>query len=271
MTPEQSLAAYENDPNAKETISKAIREKYQDLRPELELVHGYETAQMPTFYDTFNSGYGMGTGADQMNPMARLNAAAQNVALKSRAARTARGILDTRRAGMEDLISDSYGQWQTGYGMAQNAYNRELQRQQMEEDKRRWEAEMALKRLSLSGGNGGTVINYNGGTPTQSGGAGTSPNGGKAPIDPAYERAKAFEKMGYSPEQSVEMATRGIPKDQKDYSKYASYAWNAIVPGLGSQIRDIGSAGGFGNWWDQNMQKSRDQFNSAKNWLSGIF
>jgi hypothetical protein len=162
MDAEQTLKAYENDPNAKQTIQKAISSAYQDLRPELELTHGYETAGMPTFYDSFNRGYGMGTGADQMDPMSRLNSAAQNVALKSATARTARGILDTRRVGMNDLIADSYDQWRTGYGMASDTYNREMQRKQYEESIRQFNENLALQKYAASrSGGGGSTIVYN--------------------------------------------------------------------------------------------------------------
>lgn len=159
--PEKTLKAYEGDVNAKKTIRDAITRAYDNLRPELELVHGYETAGMPTFYESFNSGYGMGTGADQMDPLARLNSAARNVARKSAAARTARGILDTRRAGMEDLIRDTWEQWNTGYGMAKDAYARYMEKKAFEESVRQFEENLKLQRYMASrsgGGGGGTTI-----------------------------------------------------------------------------------------------------------------
>lgn len=165
MDPEQTLKAYENDANAKETIRKAISGAYEDLRPELELVHGYETAGMPTFYNSFNSGYGMGTGADQMDPLARLNSASQNVALKSAAARTARGVLDTRRAGMENLIGDTWEQWNVNRQNAQSAYDRWFAKKQYEESIRQFEEQLKLQKYIASrsgGGGGGTTIIYNG-------------------------------------------------------------------------------------------------------------
>ena len=161
MNAEQTLKAYEKDANAKQTIQKAITEAYQNLQPELELTHGYETAGMPTFYESFNSGYGVGTGADQMDPLARLNSAAQNVALKSAAARAARGILDTRRTGMNDLIADAYDQWRTGYGMATDAYNRQKQEEAAAEQIRQFNENLALQRYAASRSGGGGTVVYN--------------------------------------------------------------------------------------------------------------
>jgi hypothetical protein len=61
------------------------------------------------------------------------------VARKSALARTARNIFSTNQAGMEDLIGSAYNQWQTGYGMAQNAWDRDFKNRQL-----------ALQRSSLN-------------------------------------------------------------------------------------------------------------------------
>lgn len=121
---EQTLRAYEGDLNAEKTIRDSITKAYGDLKPELQQIQDYENQQFPTFYDRLNSGYGMGTDAASMSPTARLGAAWGDVGRLSSTANVARGVFDTRRAGMEDLIKASLNQWQTGYGMAQNAWDR---------------------------------------------------------------------------------------------------------------------------------------------------
>lgn len=138
---EQTLRAYEGDLNAEKTIRDSITKAYGDLKPELQQIQDYENQQFPTFYDRLNSGYGMGTDAASMSPTARLGAAWGDVGRLSSTANVARGIFDTRRAGMEDLIKSSLNQWQTGYGMAQNA----------------WDRQYKLKSLYGSGGGGGII------------------------------------------------------------------------------------------------------------------
>lgn len=145
MDYEQQLRAYESDVAPEATIRKTITDAYKGLEPELRSIHKYETEQLPTFYDAF-SGYGMGTGAADMSPQARLAAASRQAAEQSALARTSSDIFDTRRARMEDLIGQAFRQWQHGHQGAQAGYNRWWQQQQAEEDRRRWEAEMALAR-----------------------------------------------------------------------------------------------------------------------------
>lgn len=122
---EQTLRAYENDLNAEKTIRDTVTKAYGDLKPELQQIQDYENQQFPTFYDRLNSGYGMGTGAADMSPTARLGTAWGDVGRLSSTANVARGIFDVRRAGMEDLIGTALNQWNTGYGMAQNAWDRQ--------------------------------------------------------------------------------------------------------------------------------------------------
>jgi hypothetical protein len=248
MDPEAALRAYEQDTNPQDVIRKSISGAYQDLRPELDLVHGYETAQMPTFYNAF-SGYGMGTGADDMSPQARLASASRDVARKSATARTARGILDTRRAGMEQLIGDTFNQWNQGYGMAQNQYNRWWQQQQAEEDKRRWEAEMALRSRDTDGG--GVVENpYNFGFPGDAAGGDGS---GRVPISPAQTRYENYlaQGMDIGLAYQYSMNPSLISKDPQ-YLPYVtpqiqsaaqSGLMNFLLPGSGV-VKDVVQAGG---------------------------
>jgi len=130
MDIEQNLRAYESDIAPEATIRKIITDAYGSLKPELETIHKYETEQMPTFYDAF-SGYGMGTGAADMSPLARLQSASEDVARKSALARTARDVFGVNKASMEDLIGQSYRQWQSGYQGAQNAWQRQMAEKQL--------------------------------------------------------------------------------------------------------------------------------------------
>lgn len=143
MDYEQQLRAYESDIAPEATIRKTITDAYGSLKPELQSIHQYETQQLPAFYDSF-SGYGMGTGAGEMSPLARLQMATRAAAGQSALARTSSDIFDVRKARMEDLIGQAFRQWQHGHQGAQSGYNRWWQQQQAEEDKRRWEAEYAL-------------------------------------------------------------------------------------------------------------------------------
>ena len=135
---EQNLRAYEDDPAAARTIRDTITDAYRGLKPELETIHKYETEQLPAFYNAY-SGYGMGTGAADLDPTARMQMASGDVARKSALARTARDIFDTRRAGMEDLIKAGIDQWQTGYGMAQNRWGREMEGRKFDESVRQFD------------------------------------------------------------------------------------------------------------------------------------
>lgn len=149
MTPEDNLRLYESDVNAEENIRKAISEAYQNLRPEIELVQDYENQQFPSFYDAFH-GYGAGTTATDLTPSTLLQNAWTNVGQKSASANTARGVLDVRKAGMEDLIKTGINQWGLGYTGAQNQYNRWWNAEQAAEAKRQFEEQMALERQKLA-------------------------------------------------------------------------------------------------------------------------
>lgn len=138
----QNLRVYEQDTNPLRTVRDTITDAYQGLRPELETIHKYETEQLPAFYDAF-SGFGMGTGAADIDPLSRMQFATGDVARKGALARTARDIFDTRQARMEDLIKDTYNQWQTGYGAAQNAWQRAWAQKQHED-------QMALEREKMA-------------------------------------------------------------------------------------------------------------------------
>jgi hypothetical protein len=161
MSPEEQLRIYEQDTNAEENIRKAITDAYGGLESEIDQVRMYENEQLPGFYNAFN-GYGGGTGATDLSPTALLQRATGDVANLSTTAQVARDAFDIRRAGMEDLISSAYNQWQQGYAGAQNAYDRWWAQQQAEEERRRWEEQMALERARLarmgSGGTPGIVI-----------------------------------------------------------------------------------------------------------------
>lgn len=155
MTPEEQLRIYENDINAERNIRDAITEAYNDLRPESEAVRTYESQQFPAFYDVFH-GYGAGGGASDLSPTALLGNAWANVGQKSATAQVARDVFNTRQAGMEDLIGQALRQWQQGYAGAQSGYERWWREKQAEEDKRRWEAQMALERERMNRVGAGT-------------------------------------------------------------------------------------------------------------------
>lgn len=148
----QNLRVYEQDTDPLRTIRDTITGAYDSLRPELETIHKYETEQLPSFYDAF-SGFGMGTGAADMDPLTRLQSATGDVARKGALARTSRDIFDVRKSRMEDLIRDTYGQWQTGYGAAQNAWQRAWAQKQHEDQMALAREQMAAaQRASSSGG-----------------------------------------------------------------------------------------------------------------------
>jgi hypothetical protein len=154
---ERNLAAYEKDSNAERTIRDTISGAYKDLRPEAGIVAHYENQQLPSFFNAF-SGYGMGTGADDMSPLARLQAATGEVGRHGASAQVARSVFDTRRAGMEDLIRSALDRWRTGYTMTQDSWNRAMQERQFAEQQRQFNEQMAAQaaaRARASGGVGG--------------------------------------------------------------------------------------------------------------------
>lgn len=148
---EKTLRAYENDSSAESTIRNAITKAYGNLKPELTTINTYENAQFPGFYNDLSTGYGAGTAASDLSPTSRLGNAWGEVGRLSTNANVARGILDVRQAGMEDLIKSGLNQWQLGYSGAQNA----------------WDRAYKLRALSGSGSStpapvwpGGTTPNY---------------------------------------------------------------------------------------------------------------
>ncbi len=144
------LQAYEQGGGgAEKTIRDSITDSYQGLRPEAESIRRYEQEQLPAFYDAF-SGFGMGTTARDLDPLTRLQHASRDAAGKATQAMTSRDMFDTRKARMEDLISSALRSYQTGYGMTQAGEQRQWRDSQAEEDKRRWEAEMELRRQAAN-------------------------------------------------------------------------------------------------------------------------
>lgn len=163
----QTLRAYEADaPGVEKFIRDSILGAVDSYRPELESVRNYEQSQLPAFFNSF-SGYGMGTGASDLSPTTRLASAMKDVSRQATMGMTARDVLDARKARVEDLIAQTYGQWQAGYSAQQNAWQRAWQEKQAEEERRRWEAEMALQRQKASGSGG--IYGYGGGAGTGAG------------------------------------------------------------------------------------------------------
>ena len=148
MTPEEQLRVYESDVTPEANIRKSITDAYHDLRPELEALRTYEGQQFPAFYDAFH-GYGAGTSASDLAPSTLLQNAWGNVGRKSATAQVARDVVDVRRNAMEDLIRQGLDQWKHGYMGAQNQHDRWWREQQAEEDRRRWEEQMALQREAM--------------------------------------------------------------------------------------------------------------------------
>lgn len=149
----QNLRAYEQDTNPLGTIRDTLTTAYDNLRPELEAVHKYEQEQLPSFYDAF-TGYGMGTGSADMDPLTRLRTATGDVARKGAIAMTARDVLGVRQARMEDLIKQAMNQWSTGYGMAQDSWQRAWAQKQHED-------QMALAREQMARSSGGVPGGWN--------------------------------------------------------------------------------------------------------------
>jgi hypothetical protein len=201
MTPEENLRIYEQDVNAEANIRDAITKAYQDLKPESELVHTYENAQFPSFYDTL-SGYG--TGAADMSPTARLANAWGEVGRRSTSANVARDAFDVRKAGMEDLIKTGVGQWATGYQGAQNAYDRWWAQKQHED-------QMALAREQMRR----SSLNPSPVAPTQ---------GGLTPEQEAELRAVYEEERRYN--ENVNTFNNYIkPLMQKEQTNRANDGW----------------------------------------------
>lgn len=142
---EQSLRAYENDKNVEQNIRNAITGAYKNLKPELTTINTYENQQFPEFYNQLQTGYGAGVGAQDLDPTARLQNAWGEVGRLSTNANVARGVLDVRRAGMEDLIAAALKRWELGYSMKQSAWDRAYKQAQ-------------LARMGSGSGGGGIIL-----------------------------------------------------------------------------------------------------------------
>lgn len=243
----QTLRAYEADaPGVEKFIRDSILGAVDSYRPELESVRNYEQSQLPAFFNSF-SGYGMGTGASDLSPTTRLASAMGDVSRQATMGMTARDVLDARKARVEDLIAQTYGQWQAGYSAQQNAWQRAWQEKQAEEERRRWEAEMALQRQKASGSGG--IYGYGGGAGT---GAGNE---------------LVIDTGGGSAEPAKTSWTQKVKNILRKDSPLTGYDYSTTTPTLGNVVASMylsplatitktlgGAAGNLaGNWRNPNM------------------
>lgn len=250
----QTLRAYEADaPGVEKFIRDSILGAVDSYRPELESVRNYEQSQLPAFFNSF-SGYGMGTGASDLSPTTRLASAMKDVSRQATMGMTARDVLDARKARVEDLIAQTYGQWQAGYSAQQNAWQRAWQEKQAEEERRRWEAEMALQRQKASGSGG--IYGYGGGAGTGAGnelvidtGGGSEDTGGGSE-EPA--KTSWTQKV-------MNTLSKDSPLTGYDYSTTTptpgNVAASMYLNPLATITKTLGGAVGnlVGNWQNPNM------------------
>lgn len=243
----QTLRAYEADaPGVEKFIRNSILDAVDSYRPELESVRNYEQSQLPAFFNSFNSGYGMGTGASDLSPTTRLASAMGDVSRQATMGMTARDVLDARKARVEDLIAQTYGQWQAGYNAQQSAWQRAWQEKQAEEERRRWEAEMALQRQKASGSGG--IYGYGGGA------------GNELVIDTGGESEEPEEPAETSWIQKVmNILSKDSPLTGYDYSTttptLGNVAASRYLNPLATISKTLGGAAGnlVGNWQNPNM------------------
>lgn len=243
----QTLRAYEQDaPGVEKFIRNSILDAVDSYKPELESVRHYEQSQLPAFFDSF-SGYGMGTGASDLSPTTRLANAMGEVSRQATMGMTARDILDARKARVEDLIGQTYGQWQAGYNAQQSAWQRAWQEKQAEEDKRRWEEEMALARLKAGGG--GMGYGFGGGAGTGAGNELVIDTGGGS-AEPA--KTSWTQKV-------MNTLSKDSPLTGYDYSTttptLGNVAASRYLNPLATITKTLGGAVGnlAGNWSNPNM------------------
>lgn len=243
----QTLRAYEADaPGVEKFIRDSILGAVDSYRPELESVRNYEQSQLPAFFNSF-SGYGMGTGASDLSPTTRLASAMGDVSRQATMGMTARDVLDARKARVEDLIAQTYGQWQAGYSAQQNAWQRAWQEKQAEEERRRWEAEMALQRQKASGSGG--IYGYGGGAGTRAGNELVIDTGGGS-AEPA--KTSWTQKV-------MNTLSKDSPLTGYDYSTttptLGNVAASRYLNPLATITKTLGGAIGnlVGNWQNPNM------------------
>ena len=243
----QTLRAYEADaPGVEKFIRDSILGAVDSYRPELESVRNYEQSQLPAFFNSF-SGYGMGTGASDLSPTTRLASAMGDVSRQATMGMTARDVLDARKARVEDLIAQTYGQWQAGYSAQQNAWQRAWQEKQAEEERRRWEAEMALQRQKASGSGG--IYGYGGGAGTGAGNELVIDTGGGS-AEPA--KTSWTQKV-------MNTLSKDSPLTGYDYSTTTPTLGNVAAASylrpLATITKTLGGAAGnlAGNWRNPNM------------------
>ena len=243
----QTLRAYEADaPGVEKFIRDSILGAVDSYRPELESVRNYEQSQLPAFFNSF-SGYGMGTGASDLSPTTRLASAMGDVSRQATMGMTARDVLDARKARVEDLIAQTYGQWQAGYSAQQNAWQRAWQEKQAEEERRRWEAEMALQRQKASGSGG--IYGYGGGAGTGAGNELVIDTGGGS-AEPA--KTSWTQKV-------INTLSKDSPLTGYDYSTttptLGNVAASRYLNPLATISKTLGGAVGnlAGNWRNPNM------------------
>lgn len=243
----QTLRAYEADaPGVEKFIRDSILGAVDSYRPELESVRNYEQSQLPAFFNSF-SGYGMGTGASDLSPTTRLASAMKDVSRQATMGMTARDVLDARKARVEDLIAQTYGQWQAGYSAQQNAWQRAWQEKQAEEERRRWEAEMALQKQKTNNNN--NIYNYDGGAGTGAGNELVIDTGGGS-AEPA--KTSWTQKV-------MNTLSKDSPLTGYDYSTttptLGNVAASMYLNPLATITKTLGGAVGnlVGNWQNPNM------------------
>ena len=254
----QTLRAYEADaPGVEKFIRDSILGAVDSYRPELESVRNYEQSQLPAFFNSF-SGYGMGTGASDLSPTTRLASAMGDVSRQATMGMTARDVLDARKARVEDLIAQTYGQWQAGYSAQQNAWQRAWQEKQAEEERRRWEAEMALQRQKASGSGG--IYGYGGGAGTGAGNELVIDTGGGSEEEDDNTGGGSAKPAKTSWTQKVmNTLSKDSPLTGYDYSTttptLGNVAASMYLNPLATITKTLGGAVGnlVGNWQNPNM------------------
>lgn len=260
----QTLRAYEADaPGVEKFIRDSILGAVDSYRPELESVRNYEQSQLPAFFNSF-SGYGMGTGASDLSPTTRLASAMKDVSRQATMGMTARDVLDARKARVEDLIAQTYGQWQAGYSAQQNAWQRAWQEKQAEEERRRWEAEMALQRQKASGSGG--IYGYGGGAGTGAGNELVIDTGAEGPTGPTGGGSAEPAKTSWT-QKVMNTLSKDSPLTGYDYSTttptLGNVAASMYLNPLATITKTLGGAVGnlVGNWQNPNMSFKEKLYN----------
>lgn len=129
---EKQIATYDAQaPNIEQTLKKQVQEQFDYGKPWLENIATFQRGVLPSFYKYFANPQTGGTGAADLSPAAKMAAAAQEVSRMGALSDVAQGVYSKQVSREDEMIRNLLNAWNMARGTSVDAYNRQLQRDQL--------------------------------------------------------------------------------------------------------------------------------------------